>query len=491
MKRLVEWFKREFIDCGQRRAAVADPLDAALLYFSEDPCDAWTVRSACQGTQVFGSTGSGKSSGSARLIAHAMLRAGTGGLVLTCKPDEKDVWERYCAETGRTTDLVMFSPSEPWRFNFMQYEYCRAGAGARLTENLVRLFGTLAEVIDRKSQNGGQDYWRRAMNQLVRNAIDLAAIARGVPTLDLVAQIIATAPSNTEEIMSPAWQDVSVCYACIIEGEAAQKNELQRADWPQVVRFWTKEFPALSPRTRSCIVSMFTTLSEQFLRGEIRRLFCSDINIDPEITFNDRKILVIDLPVKEYDDVGALSQVLWKFVWQRAVERRDIRVHPHPVFLWADESQHFTTRYDATFQMTSRSVRVMTVYLTQSLANYSAVMTRHETDSLLANLATRVWHRNNCTVTNAAASETIARTRQFRWNSGTSTTDDANGEQRVSRNVGGTDSIEHQILPGEFQLLRNGGPPNQCQVDGIVYENGRIWSNGRNYLRVTFSQNDA
>src|SRR5205807_2199265 len=103
--------------------------------------------------------GSGKSTGSGRMIAHAFLRAGAGGLVLTCKPDERITWERYCAETGRTEDLVVFSPTNPHRFNFMQYEFCRAGAGGRITENVVRLFATLAEVIDRKGQVGGQDYW--------------------------------------------------------------------------------------------------------------------------------------------------------------------------------------------------------------------------------------------------------------------------------------------------------------------------------------------
>lgn len=488
MKRLFSWLA-ERTPRAQRETA--DPLETPLLYFSENPADVWTVRSACQGTQVFGSTGSGKSSGSGRMIAHAYLRAGAGGLVLTCKKDERRTWEAYCAETGRSEDLLIFAPGSPYRFNFMQYEFCRAGAGGRLIENLVRLFGTLSEAAERKNQVGNQDYWSAARNQLVRNAAELAAIARGVPSLELISRIIATAPTSPEALRSSDWQKASLCHALLIEGEQAEKNELQQADWPQVVAFWMNEYPNLSSRTRSCIVSMFTTLSEQFLRGEIRRLFCSGINIDPEVTFNDRKILLIDLPAKEYTDVGILSQVLWKFIWQRAVERRDISRHPWPVFLWADEAQNFATRYDAAFQMTSRSAMAMTVYLTQSLANYSAIMNHHETDSLLANLGTRVWHRNNCTVTNAAAADTIARTRQFRWNSSTSMTDGAFGEQRISRNVGGADSVEHQILPGEFQLLRTGGPPNQFLVDGIVYENGRIWSSGKNYLRVVFPQTDV
>jgi len=50
-----------------------------------------------------------------------------------------------------------------------------------ITENVVNLFQELAEVLGRNASGGTPDYWGRAMRQLVRNAADLAAIAR-VPT---------------------------------------------------------------------------------------------------------------------------------------------------------------------------------------------------------------------------------------------------------------------------------------------------------------------
>ena len=61
-------------------------LDQPLLSFS--PKDHWTLRDACQGTQIMGGTGSGKTSGTGRAIAMAFLRAGFGGLVLCAKPVE-------------------------------------------------------------------------------------------------------------------------------------------------------------------------------------------------------------------------------------------------------------------------------------------------------------------------------------------------------------------------------------------------------------------
>ena len=129
--------------------------------------------------------------------------------------------------------------------------------------------------------------------------------------------------------------------------------------------------------------------------------------------------------------------------------------------------------------------------LTQNVPNYLSVLSKAEVDSLLGNLATKIWHRNSCTVTNTLAAETIARSRQFRWSTGLSTSDGASGGHHLSHNVGGSDSVELEILPGDFQFLRAGGPENQFEVDAIVYQAGRLFAgSSKNYLRVTFNQKD-
>lgn len=46
------------------------------------------------------------------------LPAGFGGLVLTVKPDEKQLWHQYCRLAGRRHDLVVLEPGGPHRFNF-------------------------------------------------------------------------------------------------------------------------------------------------------------------------------------------------------------------------------------------------------------------------------------------------------------------------------------------------------------------------------------
>ena len=61
-----------------------------------------------------------------------------------------------------------------------------------------------------KGGGGGSDpYWMRAMQQLMRNAIDLCMIVRGEVSVPLLYEVIASAPRSPEERDSPTWQKES------------------------------------------------------------------------------------------------------------------------------------------------------------------------------------------------------------------------------------------------------------------------------------------
>lgn len=475
-----------------QRAGESQPkAEAPLLYFS--PHDPWTIHHAMEGTCIVGGTGSGKTSGSAEVIGKGLLAAEAGGMVLTAKPDERQLWERYCSETGR--ELITFSPTSGKTFNFLDYESRRATGGAGLTENLVALFCTVLEVAERNvGGSASADFWQRAVRQLLRNAIDLAIISRGHLSVDLLHAIITTSPSSPDELASEDWQQSSTCMACIREGELRHKTPEEEHDFKIAASFFLKEFATLNPRTRSCVVSTFTGMSDVFLRGVIHRLLCTTTNLlIPEATHSGA-VVIIDLPVKEFNEVGQLVQVLLKFIWQRATERRSLREYPRPCFLWADEAQLFVTSTDATFQTTARSSRACTVYITQSLSNFYGALGGERgkalTHSLLGNLQTKIFHQNSDARTNEYAAELFAKSWQFRASSGTSVSEDPFGESRVSRNSGGSDSLEYEILPGEFTTLRKGGLENNGEVDAIVFQGGRRWrATGKNYIRATFHQN--
>ena len=459
-------------------------LDRPLLYLG--PNDPWRIRDACEGTAILGGTGSGKSSGSGRAIAESFCRAGMGGVVLTAKNDEVELWRSYCRRTNRLKSLIVFGPDQPHRFNFLNYELSRPGAGAGHTENLVRLFTTVMEAANRQRGQGGsnQDFWERTTKQLLRNCIDLVAIARGRLMLQEIYDALVSAPTSLEEFESAPWRNSSFCWRCIREGEAKHKNARQAHDFTHAAKYWTHEFPGISSRTRSIIVTSLTSMMDIFLRGTLRELFCTTTNIVPELT-HEGAIIVINLPVKEFAEIGALSQTLFKYVWQRASERRDVVHHPRPAFLWCDEAQFFATATDAEFQSTARSSRIATVYLSQNIGAYYNHLGQPDTHCLMGNLQTKFFHANGDPLTNNWAADLFAKSWQFRGSTSVGTSQ----EKTVSKNYAASDSLDFEVQPGEFTTLRKGGPENGLCVDAIAFQGGRIWNGtAKNHTKVSFSQ---
>lgn len=473
-------------------------LDSTLYNFNGN--EPFTLRQACEGVQIFGGIGSGKTSGSGASLARSFLKAGFGGLVLCAKKDELDTWKEYAEQTGRSESLLVFDASGEWRFPFLQYEVQREGEGAGYTENLVRLFTTVQQAMERgKGGGGGDPYWVRAMQQLMRNAIDLCMLARGEVSVPLLYKVIASAPQTIEERDSDEWrglgeEEASLCWQLLCEGDDKQVrgefDEWQGYDFESTVAFWMEEFVKLAPDTRSGIISMFTSMADNFLRRPFRMLFSESSptgkNAFPELT-QKGIIIVLNLPVKEFGEAGRAAQVVYKYMWQQAAERRNIKDNNRPIFLWVDEAQNFATEYDMQFQATARSSRACTVYLTQNLPNYYAEMggshSKHRVDSLMGNLQTKIWHANNDPETNKQAAETIGK----RWQTRENTSQNVGG-QNVSIGQSQQQSLDYDVIPQEFTKLKKGGPLNNLIVGGIICQSGREWSNGLTYQQVFFKQ---
>lgn len=487
----------------RKKREVVHPWDLEYPLLSFAKGDPWTVGAACEGTIVTGATGAGKSSSSGRLIAESYLSAGMGGLVLTVKPDERSNWERYCEATGRTGDLLVFGPGTGYRYNFLDAEFRRGGGRAGLTENLGGLFRTVLEIAERNTGGGGgredEGYWKRALQQMVRNAIDLLSLAEGRVSIPDLYRLLVSSATSIAEAKSDEWRTRSYCYACLQKADRQGLTESQKADFSLTADYFLLELPGLSDKTRSVIMSTFTSMIDVLNRGVLRDLFCTDTTFTPEQAL-DGKIIVLDMPVKVFAEVGQFAQVLMKHVFQRAVERRDLRTNCRPVFLWADEAQHFLVADDFMFQTTARSSRVCTVYLTQSYSNLLAVLGgdrgRAQADSLLGNLQTKILHANGDSVTNQWASEMIGRTRQFFINTGSSEErqDDWVAEMigfipKTTVNSGMSEQMEFALPPSVFTTLAKGGPSQNWKTEAIVFQGGRIWqSTGENYVRTTFTQ---
>src|SRR5258705_2744292 len=150
MKRFLDFFidrKASQDAVTQPRTAEYWPLDLPLVHFSERRPDTWTLADACQGVLIMGENGSGKSSGSGKVLARKYLQSGFGGLVLCYKTDEADLWRKYLTETGRQEDALFFSVDGDLRFNFLDYE--AQTSGLDFIENLVSLLCDIASIKQR------------------------------------------------------------------------------------------------------------------------------------------------------------------------------------------------------------------------------------------------------------------------------------------------------------------------------------------------------
>lgn len=469
-----------------------------LLALSEN--DPWTVADAYEGTIIFGGNGSGKTTGSGKEIAKSFLKQGFGGLVLTVKVDEATTWHSYVHECGRAADLVTVEPGRPAALNFLEYEAGRPGLGAGLTYELVRILQIAMEG-GRERGRSENPYWDDAVAQLLTNAIDLVQMATGRVSLPEIMDVIRSAPLSAADAATPGydavrrdrwraeygtvWADDSRCAKLLGDAWERTHGTEKAHDFRETYEFFIREWAPLDDRTRSNILSTLMSRMTGLLRSPFRQLFCDKTTITPVDTF-DGKIIVLNLPVKEYGEVGRFAQILFKTIWQRAVERRGS--YGLPVFLWADEAQFFVSKYDMLFQQTARSARAAAVYLTQSVVNFRAALDAAQatdvSDSLLGNLQTKIFHANACPLTNEYAERLFGSELQATANMSVGSAGVTGGYQRVML----------PILPAiKFTTPRKGGRVNDKVVEGYVFQAGRIWNGDdgkqrKNWLLASFKQ---
>lgn len=507
---------------------VAFDLDTPLVQFSSNEGNAkWTMRHAVEGVQIFGGIGSGKTSGSGRLLAYKYLAHGFGGLVLTVKPDEKLLWEKYCADTGRSDDLIIIEPNGKYHFNFLAYESTVSESNDAITENIVEVLKTVIRAGEDKDGGKNDDaFWETALDMLMFNIIDLCKLAYGSLSVEKMYAILQSLPkldseqekpsndkgdvaptkkqtefdkayytayARIEPLVSEWYKALSLDEKLKIQDEDAYNEAAceQFSDLrllKHLYEFFFESFKNLSTKTRSIVEFIFSGFLFRLLREPVFSLFCKNIsNIVPDDCLKG-KIILINLPVKKYHKVGRDCQILFKYIWQRAMEKRQVDNFSKPVFLWADEAQNFLHEHDADYQATARSSRIATVYITQNLPNYYASMGGHKGEyrvkSFLGTLGTKFFHANADIETNKYASELI----------GDGVRDDISksvtiGSESVSQSENRSLKLDRLVRPEEFMRLQTGGPNNDSKVEGYVHVQGNQINKNRNHKKMKFNQN--
>ena len=500
----------------------------------------WTARNAVEGVQIFGGIGSGKSSGSGATLAKKYLEAGFGGLVLTVKPDElESSWIPYCKATNRLDDLVVIKPNGDYRFNFIAYELNRTGAGRGLVDNLVNILKTVIKASKSNSTRSNDEFWEDALDMLMFNVLDLCYFAYGGKiSIDKILAVVNALPKEAKEYKADATRQqrnkglpkhkhkpsTNAFFQAFERFEEYVGKSIARARkaydkkngagqfnavkarkkvkaWKHYVTlrtYFKNSFLPLAPKTKTTIEHMFKGVLFRLSRDPVYSLLCAPTyNITPEDCFKG-KIIVLDLPVKEFDKIGRDAQILFKYIWQRAMERRSFKDHgAMPVFLWADEAQNFIHEHDIDYQATARSARVCTVYLTQNLPNYYAHMGgkdgEYQVKSFLGTMGTKIFHANADIETNKYASELFGQV--FYQERGTSVQMTEKFGTSMTKSI----KLKQAVRPEQFIALKTGGDINKKQVQAYIHKQGMPWAWRKvikdqpqdfkqNHKKITFSQ---
>ncbi len=471
-----------------------DPLDSELLRLSES--DPFTVRDLLNGgVVIFGRTGSGKTSGSGYQIGKAIVRLpGSGGLILSSKPEDKEFWNRIFHEAGRSKDLLVFEPSSPLRYNLLDGEL-KAGADTR---EITQLIMTIGETLKRNSRTkGGENdsFWDQLKERTLYNGVEIVKKATGKVSASDLQRFITGAASSPAEIASPTWQE-GFHNQCLARAYYAHKTPAEQHDYTQALDFWLKEHPALDSKPRSASLADVLNVLHVFCSGVVRQLLSDKTNVSPEL-MDQGKWIQVHMPIPSFGTAGAFVNGAWKYAVQRHILRRHAMHDANPIIIWSDEYQNLINSFDATFLAECRSHRGAMVVLTQSIHSFYASMPgdagRHQADALLTNFAAaKIFHALGDDQTAAYASSLVGKSLQTFISGSTgpqgSMYDELCGGQ--SKFTGSFSQRHEQILQNNVFVngLRTGGKANGLLCDAIVIRSGEPFSNGQCWQWVTFSQ---
>ena len=259
-------------------------------------------------------------------------------------------------------------------------------------------------------------------------------------------------------------------------------DEMEAGDAKAALHYWLIEYPSVPRETMQSLLMTIQSRLGYLLLSPFKELFFSESTVDIRSTFgmdengqplDDNKIFILNVPQKTYHNTGVTAQTLFKQVWQRAAERRGKA--GFPAFLWIDEAQFFITKDDSSFLQTARSSRISTVFLTQTIPNLKRKLgSTDESDTLLSNFQTVIFHANSCPVTNAYAEQLFGK----EWATMPSvnasfSAKSSSGASDNASNKSDTVNYNFQELPlyrsQFFTTLKSGGPNNDCKVEAIVY----------------------
>ncbi len=462
-----------------------DRLDDVLCHWPTG--DPFRVRDMLRSVEVKGITGSGKSSGSGKVLTDAIVRHPRSTcLIIAQKPEDKkfyqDIFRRHKKK------LVVIEEGSKWRCNSLDVQI-KAGADTR---EIVEYLTTLGEALEggAASARMNEQFWRKLEERITFGAVEAVRQGADAVTAPNLLQFLSTAAYKTEQFSDPKWQEKFHCRVMKAASEK-KKTEIEKYDFDVICDLWINEFPNMDDKPRSSgLAGVMNTLSA-FNTGLVRLMCSTETNITPA-ALDEGVSILINFPFANYGPTGRFIAGDWKYRCQKHLLRR----HWKPGGWWnvmiLDEYQESATGFDPRYLAMCRSHGGCMFCLTQTIhSEYAAIggQGNHKADQLLSNFGLHIFHTVDAK-TAAYASGLLGHRRETFVNI-TPQSDLSIGE--VLFGMGGSqcslsESYQPVLQPAVFMSgLRTGGPPS-FSVDGIVIKSGEPFSTGENWQYVVFKQ---
>ena len=471
-----------------------------------------------EGTLITGATGSGKTSAIGKYVGQAMLNKGFGMVIFCAKKEERERWEAYIEDCGRTEDKIVFNKASGLKFNFLKYELDRDGDGSGDVLNALNILMNLNEQsrIYQSGNSGNKDerFWDESLRRLISRTIALLRLAGEEVSIYNMRKIVVNcfrdedskryfnltklAFSNEQidkRVKDQAFQDLTEWKSSnyfvevidmIISGPYYGSEETD-----VILDYWLKEFANISDKTASIIIESYMGCVEAFIgNGILKDQFSQGLSkeLAPESIIKGKKILIIDFPVKEFGLSAIYAATIYKTAFQNACERRNLtdETDPKPIGLFIDEYQSFCNPVsDSLFQATARSSWVACVYITQNINNLFFVMGDSQPQaraySLLGNLNLKYFANNADITTNEWASNLIGK----HWIDVYSSSYNKDSDLTKSKSM----QFHYKVTPDHFTTLKTGRKENGHKVQALVFKPGKLWDDkDSNFAIVEFKQ---
>ncbi|MFN3453753.1 MAG: type IV secretory system conjugative DNA transfer family protein [Pseudobdellovibrio sp.] len=431
-------------------------LDLPLLRLSPFS-EPFTLATAFRGVKIYGATGSGKSSGFGAVLGCAYLEHGFGGLVLCAKADNDELnhWLRLSKLTSRENSIIHFGiKNTEQEFSLNIIEFLRTLNGNKTDDfqlNIVTILKQITNNFRDQKVSSSDGFWDGVTEQYLTHLMTIALIKYHDTqiTFEVLFSLFKALNNNTpfDELIPN------------FEQEIMAKNDLRLA-----LHFFSEEFQSLNEKTRSIVITALSSMLFKFNVGILKKLFGSTGNITPKWIMNGA-VIVVNMPTEEYCEVGKISNLLWKYAFQKAVQNRQkLNDEYRPIFLWADEVQDYIHMNDSKFQATARSKWCATVYLTQNIPGLRLALgggyeAQDAIKALDSNLVNSVFNQNIDEETNKYASAILGLKKVQHKSKSTS----GFFVQRTTTTI--TEKEEFRVKNDAFRLLKSGGKKNNFSVE--------------------------